>query len=194
MSGDVGVDRCRIDHTDTYTNCERGNIFGESGEGFGRFRVNLSRDFELNAAGGPWHVLNINVVPSGEVGNLVRVIVRDTNRAVILDDEFAGETNVNRLIGGSAAEVEVLGASTWSIAFIKESAIAKNQNAHAGLGDDVFAIKKSSTETFAEVFAVQLLDDTLVPDVGEDYSGQTPGGTQYIAVFAPDTIVWAWGT
>jgi len=212
MDGENGVNRCRIDHNDVFESCQGGNVKGESGEGFGRFRVNLTRDFELNAPGGPWHVLNINTVPSGEVGNLVRVIVRDTNRNVILDDEFEGETNVNRLINGDASEIEVFGASEWSLSFVKESAIAKNQRGHVGVGDDVFAIPRSAVDTATEVFARnfanqdeqilmfalndlgldQVLDDTLTAGEEKDYTGPTPGGTVYIAVFSSNDVLWAW--
>ena len=207
-----GRNQCRVDHRDTYTRCTSGTVNGEWGQGFGRFRVDLSDDFALEATGA-FHVLNVNAVPSGDNGDLFRVTVRDANRNVLLDAEFAGATAHNVLVEGQPAEVEILGAAEWSLAFVAERSIAQNQQFHVGNSDDVFAIPVSrdgqgqattvqvtniGTQpepiVIVSVGAIGItveLDDVIQP--GEDlFVGDTRGSARYIAFFGSKDLVWGW--
>ncbi len=214
LRGDLGPNRCRIDHNDVFTDCKGGNVKGESGEGFGRFRVDLPRDFELNAPSGPFYVLHVNSTPSGEVGDLTRIIIRDPNREVIFDAEFRSVTEHNVLIQGVPSEVEILGASEWHLSFLKESAVAKNQRAHVGNSDDVFAfpvspdgqgqattVRVTNTSTQPERILIMSigdiglnveLDTTIAAGAEELFTGPTRGSARYIAVYAPKPVVWLW--
>ena len=213
LHGEEGRNRCRVDHRDSYTGCVDGNVSGEYGTDTGRFRVDLSEEFELDANSGPFYVMNVNASPSGEVGDRFRITIRDANRVVLLDAEFSGETDHNVLVVGEPAEVEILGAATWNIAFVKEAAVAQNQQWHVNNADDVFAIVRSpdvgqptsvvvtNAGTVPERIIIMSvgdiglnveLDTVIEPGQEETFSGDTRPSAKYIAVYAGKNVIWGW--
>ncbi len=211
VDGENGINRCRVDQRDEFLSCNRGGLVGEWGTGFEKFRVAVTPAFMLDSPGGPHYVMHVNAEP--ETGDRFQITVRNSNREIIFDGEFFGDTFHNVLVtGGTPAEVEILGAKDWNVAFVKETFPAKNIGQFNGNSDEVFKIFRTGQPqptgvvvrnngtrperivimSIGDIGLTVELDATIEPGATETFSGDTRASAKYIAVYATKAVDWTW--
>lgn len=203
LAGGAGSDRCRIDITDVFVDCQRGNVRGDSGLGNGEFTPVLSADYALTSPGGPSYVLHVDAAPLP--GQLLEVTVYDANNGLLFQGSGFDPVFSNVLIaGGVPARVQISGANFWSAAFIKPAILYDNLVFNPDQGSQVFGIAPSldgfdqpieivaentgSTNSIFQVISIGgegiilELDDTLTPGETATYDGLLRASAQYIAI------------
>lgn len=205
LAGGPGSDRCRVDITDVFVDCQRGNVRGDAGFGNGEFVPALAADYALQPPGGPAYILHVDASPLP--GQILEVTVYDADNGVLFEGAGFDPVFSNVLIaGGVPARVQVSGADFWSAAFIKPAILFDDLVFNPDQGSQVFGVAPSldgfdqEIAIFAEntgftnsIFQlisigsegiILELDDTLGPGETVAFEGLLRASAQYVAILS----------